>query len=167
MGEQRQPPDAHAAALTPGTYAKAMTLPMAPAIATEIALTYHVILEALRGGHCNEDHLASMMQVTMKTMLIANRGHIKLDHEVLRNAQQGIVRCRRTGLQTGIWKLDPSTYKTLCEVLATFDRLLATTPFYEFMLASENLNELIVHCQLQRRDVTVEIPAGSGGAKRI
>jgi hypothetical protein len=164
MGEQRQLPLAHAAASTPGPYARAMALPVAPAIATEVALAYHVILEAIRCGHCNEDHLASMIQVTMKVMLIGDSGRIKLDNEVFREAQEGIVRCRRTGLQTGIWRLDQSTYKTLCEVLATFDRQLAATPFYEFMLAGENLNELVVRSKSQRRHARAEGPAGSGGA---
>ena len=58
MGEKRQLPFAHAAALTPALYARALTLPVAPAIATEVALAYYVILEATHCGHCYEDHLA-------------------------------------------------------------------------------------------------------------
>lgn len=144
MGEKRQLPHAHAAALTPALYARAMTLPVAPAIAAEVALAYHVILEAIRCGHCNENHLASMMHVTMKTMRIGDTGRIKLSNRVFRETQEGLLSCRRAGMQTGIWTLDKSTYTALCEVLATFDRQLAVVSFYEFMLASKNTNELVV-----------------------
>jgi hypothetical protein len=60
-----------------------MTLPVAPAIATEVALAWHVNLEAIHGGHCNEDHLAGMMHLTMKATLIGDMGRIKLNNQVL------------------------------------------------------------------------------------
>lgn len=124
-------------------YARAMTLPVAPAIATELALVYHVILEAMRRGHGNEAHLGSMLQLTIRTLLIGEKGRVRLKQHVFREAQNGIVRCRLAGMRTGSWTPDPATYETLCEVLATFDRQLAVTPFYEFMLVNEEVNASI------------------------
>jgi hypothetical protein len=71
-----------------GPYARAMTLPVAPAIATEISLAYHIILEALNCGHGNEAHLASMLQMTIKT--------VPSRRKILRQAERACVR-RRSG----------------------------------------------------------------------
>lgn len=46
-------------------------------------------------------------------------------------------------IQSGHWKLNRTAYEILCKVIATFDRQLAVTPFYEFMPADESLNALI------------------------
>jgi hypothetical protein len=143
MGEPGRLALAHTAVSDAAPCARAMTLSVAPAIATELALVYHVILEAMRHSYGNEAHFGSMMQLTIKTMLIGESGRVKLKQHVCREAQKGILRCRLAGIQTGNWTLDQTTYETLCEVLATFDRQLAVTPFYEFMLVDEKLNALI------------------------
>jgi hypothetical protein len=143
MDGQRQPHLAQTATFTPASHARAMTLPMAPAIACEVALAYHLILETLRRGHGNGFHFSSMAQVTIKTMLLGKRSYLKLGERLFREAQEGIVYCRRTGQRTGVGALDHSTYKALAEILALFDRQLAITPFYEYMLANESLKEMI------------------------
>jgi len=130
-------------ALGSGQYARAMMLPMAPPVAGDLALAYHLILEALRKGCGNEDHMASMMQLTIKTMLVGESSGLKLRPQVFRDAQEGIVRCRRIRSNTGSCDLDLPTYKSLCEVVATFERQLVGAQFYEFMLADEKLKALI------------------------
>jgi len=83
MGEKRQPPFAHAAGATPATHASALALSLAPSVANEIALAYHVIAETIRRSRCSEDRLASMMTVTGKAMLMRDAGHIKPSNQVL------------------------------------------------------------------------------------
>jgi hypothetical protein len=144
MGVLLQPSLTSTGVSEAGPYARAMTLPVAPAIATEISLAYHIILEALNCGHGNEAHLASMLQMTIKTVLLGERSCVKLNEHVFDDARDGIVTCRRAGLRTGSWRLDPSGYKALCKVLVAYERQLAVTPFYEYMLVHEDVNEWIV-----------------------
>jgi hypothetical protein len=144
MGVLRQPSLVSAAVSGAGPYGRAMTLPLAPTIATEISLAYHIILEALNCGHGNEAHLATMLQMTIKTVLLGEKSCAQLNDHLFDNARHGIVTCRRAGLRTGSWRLDPSGYKALCNVLVAFDRQLAVTPFYEYMLVDEDVNEWIV-----------------------
>ncbi|WP_250475667.1 hypothetical protein [Caballeronia sp. GAFFF1] len=133
-----------AASLIPeaGRYAHAMSIPMSPAVAVELALSYHLILEALRTGFGNSDHLARMLQLTLKTMLVGASTGMTLEPTIFREAQEGIERCRRSRRDAGSWHLDHATYKCLCEVVAMFERQLAQAPFYEFMLADEQLQTL-------------------------
>ncbi|CAL8481776.1 protein of unknown function (plasmid) [Caballeronia sp. S22] len=126
-----------------GHYARAMSLPTSPAAAVELALAYHLILEALREDCGNEDYITSMMQLTLKTMLVGESSGVKLKAQVFHDAQEGIVRCRRSARSTGSRQLDQVTYESLCKVVATFERQLVRAPFYEFMLAEEELKALI------------------------
>lgn len=143
MGELGRLTFAHTAISDAAPYARAMTLPLAPAIAIELALVYHAVLEAIRLGYGNEAHFASMLQLTLKTMMIGKSGPVKLRPQVFRNAQKGVRCCRLSGIQTGNWSLDERTYEGLCQVLVTFDRQLAVTPFFELMLLNEDLNALV------------------------
>ncbi|WP_044043609.1 hypothetical protein [Caballeronia insecticola] len=104
-------------------------------------------MEALHKDAGNESHLASMMKLTLTTMIVSNSTGLKVRAQVFREAREGIVRCRRSGRNTGKWNLDQTTYKSLCEVVAAFDRQLNQAPFYEFMLADEEMTAL-----LARRD---------------
>ncbi|KWF70005.1 hypothetical protein WT57_11695 [Burkholderia pseudomultivorans] len=122
-----------------------MTLPPSPEVAAELALPYHLILEVLRTGCGSEDHIASMTQLTVKTMLVGESSGLKLEQRVFRDAREGIVRCRRSGRCTGTWMIDRRAYESLCEVLATYERQLRRAPFYLFMLAEEDVTALIGH----------------------
>ena len=59
------------AAQTFAPHEKLMMLPLAPAIANEISLDYHLRLEMIRIGHGNEYHLGSVTQAVLTAMMLS------------------------------------------------------------------------------------------------
>lgn len=151
MGSSKRMPLTHTELSDATPFSRAMSLPIAPAIAAELALVYHVVLEALWGGYGNESHAATMVQLVAFTRLIAETNRTRLRSRAIRDAQSGIARVGLAGRQSGDWKLDRATYSALCEILTAFDQQLSVMPFYEFLLANEKLNALIAHRREGRR----------------
>jgi hypothetical protein len=102
-----------------GHYAQAMSLPMSPSVAAELSLAYQLILETLHKGCGNEGHVTCMMHLTLKTLLVDESSGMKIKVEVFRDAQEGILRCRRSRRRTNTWDLDQAAYESLCQVVPT------------------------------------------------
>jgi hypothetical protein len=143
-----------AAAMLPISRSKSMMQPMAPKLASEVALDYHLTLEVLRSGHGDEYHLGSMAQVTYTAMLVSQASDASGCAGLFREAKETILRCRRAGLETGVWMADEQACAILGEILTVFDQQLATVPLEEFKVANESLKKIF--------SATENGPKGSG-----
>lgn len=143
-----------AAAMLPIPRLKSMMQPIAPKIASEIALNYHLTLEILRTGLGDEYHLGSMAQVTYTAMLVSQTSDASGRAGLFREAKETILRCRRAGLETGVWIADERAYALLGEILTVFDQQLATVALEEFKVANESLKRIFSATEVD--------PQGSG-----
>ena len=117
-------------------------LPMAPERAREIALDYHLTLEVLRTGLGNQYHIGSMAQAIYMTMLLSQPEDKVARSELFHDAEEAILRCRKTGIETGVWVADNEAYALLGKILTLFDQQLATVIVYELMKANERLKKI-------------------------
>jgi hypothetical protein len=129
---------------------KAMLLPLAPAQANEIALGYHLTLEALRNGVGSQYHIGSMAQVTYMAMLLSQHGDGVAKPDLFRDAEEAILRCREAGLETGCWAVDEEAYAFLAKILTRFDQQLAAVSVHELMMASKKLKEIFTAANVAR-----------------
>lgn len=119
-----------------------MLRPIVPAKAGEISLDYHMTLEALRSGVGNQYHVGSMAQAVYMTMLLNQRGYGAAVPQLFRDAEGVILRCRQSGLDTGICVVDSAAYALLGEVLTLFDQQLAAAPVHELIAVNAKLKTL-------------------------
>lgn len=119
-----------------------MMLPIAPAKAGEIALSYYLTLEVLRSGGGSQYHLGSIAQATYMALLLARAGQGSASPELFRDADQAILHCRTNGLETGVWKLTEDAYVLIGQVLALFDQQLAVVSVHELATANEKLKKI-------------------------
>lgn len=119
-----------------------MLRPIVPAKAGEISLDYHMTLEALRSGVANQYHVGSMAQAIYMAMLLHQRGYGAAVPELFRDAEDVILRCRQTGLETGICAVDHDAYALLGQVLTLFDQQLAAAPVQELIAVNAKLKTL-------------------------
>ncbi|SOE87695.1 hypothetical protein SAMN05446935_8346 [Burkholderia sp. YR290] len=136
-------PRMYSATQTSVPHEKLMMLPLAPAIANEISLDYHLRLEMIRIGHGNEYHLGSVTQAVLTAMMFSRTRGANVRKGLFAEAKAAVVRCRRTGLETGIWVVDNEAYALFGEILTLFDQQLAVVPLVEFASAHEQLEKLL------------------------
>lgn len=140
-----------------------MRLPMAPAIASEIALDYHLTLEVLRSGRGDEYHLGSIAQATCTAMLVSQLRDTSVRPGLFCEAKNAILRCRRAGFDTGFWIADEQACAVLAEILAVLDQQLATVPLECFKVANESLKKIFSTTNLDPKgsDVCLRPPMHS------
>lgn len=73
---------------------------------------------------------------------------------LFREAKETILRCRRAGLETGVWMADEQACAILGEILTVFDQQLATVALEEFKVANESLKRIFSATEVD--------PKGSG-----
>ncbi|SAL88549.1 Fis family transcriptional regulator [Caballeronia choica] len=139
------------AAQTFAPHEKLMMLPLAPAIANEISLDYHLRLEMIRIGHGNEYHLGSVTQAVLTAMMLSQTSGANVRKGLFAEAKAAVVRCRRTGLETGIWVVDSEAYELFGEILTLFDQQLAVVPLVEFASAHERLEKVLERSHARRQ----------------
>ena len=127
-----------------------MLRPIVPAKAGEISLDYHMTLEALRSGVGSQYHVGSMAQAIYMAMLLNQRGYGAAVPELFRDAESVILRCRQSGLDTGICVVDNDAYALLGEVLTLFDQQLAAAPVQELIAINAKLKTIFNAANAQR-----------------
>ena len=83
-----------------------------------------------------------MAQVTYTAMLVSQASDASGCAGLFREAKETILRCRRAGLETGVWMADEQACAILGEILTVFDQQLATVPLEEFKVANESLKKI-------------------------
>jgi hypothetical protein len=146
-----------AAAHLPIFDGKAMMLPIAPAVASEISLDYHLTLEVLRSGHGDEYHLGSMAQAIYTAMFLGQMKEASVRAGLFPEAKAAVLRCRRTGLETGVWVADEHAYSVLGEILTLFDQQLAAVPLYQFKKANESLKMISSAKHVDRKNSAIRV----------
>jgi hypothetical protein len=161
--DKKQVTRREAAAKAPTPRSKSMMLPMAPAIASKIALDYHLTLEVLRSGHGDEYHLGSMAQATYTAMRISQLRDTSVRPGLFCEAKDAILRSRQAGLETGFWIADEQSCALLAEILAVLDQQLATVPLEDFKSANESLKKIFGATNVDRKgsDVCLRPPVHS------
>lgn len=124
--------------------------PLVPARADEISLDYHLTLEVLRRGVGTHYHIGSMAQAIYMAMLLSQREAEAARQDLFRDAEDVILRCRKAGLETGIYVVDKDAYTLLGEVLTLFDQQLAVFPVHELMKANERLKKIFSAANAER-----------------
>jgi hypothetical protein len=150
MKREKIPP-MPSAAQTFAPHEKLMMLPLAPAIANEISLDYHLRLEMIRIGHGNEYHLGSVTQAVLTAMMLSQTSGANVRKGLFAEAKAAVVRCRRTGLETGIWVVDSEAYALFGEILTLFDQQVAVVPLVELASAHERLGKVLERSHARRQ----------------
>lgn len=120
-----------------------MLLPISLRSASDISLLNHLVLAVCRQGKGNSYLMNELVKTVYKTYYLQRSGFGDTSLELYRQVEAGLKDALAEANLKQIWMLDPETASSLEEVLALYDRQLASAPTWMFVEARGRLDLLI------------------------
>ncbi|EIM94066.1 hypothetical protein WQE_46344 [Paraburkholderia hospita] len=118
---------------------KAALLPLPRTDADRLALPVHTALDALRRGQGNANAVATLMEVSILTSLLARSGFEPEIFEQLESADRSIRTMLERGVNTGSWFIEEGNFPQFAKIVTTYDRQLRNVPVSVFSQANQRL----------------------------
>ncbi|MGA9919174.1 MAG: hypothetical protein WBR17_42265 [Paraburkholderia sp.] len=117
-----------------------MLLPISRRSASDISLLNHLALAVCRQGNGNPYLMNKLVKTVYTTYYLQRSGFGDAPLELYRQAEAGLEDALAQANLKHIWTLDPEAASSLEEVLALYDRQLASAPAWMFVEARERLD---------------------------
>ncbi|MGQ7935430.1 hypothetical protein [Paraburkholderia sp. D1E] len=120
-----------------------MLLPISRQSASDISLLNHLALAVCRRGSGNAYLMNELVKSVYTTYYLQRSGFGDASLELYRQAEAGLEDALAQANLKKVWTLDPATASSLEEVLALYDRQLASAAAWMFVEARARLDSFV------------------------
>ncbi|VVE29455.1 hypothetical protein PEP31012_03591 [Pandoraea eparura] len=118
---------------------KSAALPLDQSQTTDIGLTYHLSLDAIKGGYATEEIWSNLACSVNIALILAEQGTEEARIEDIKRAQDALMRAKARSERFGTWGLDGDGIRDLQMALTVHDSQMKTAPKAQVRVA---INEM-------------------------